>query len=72
MTRLLTDFLRHLGWCQHTEYSFPRTDPATGVMSTVCLGCTTRFEYDWEHMRRGKPVPDPVTPRPTLHKETQT
>ena len=68
MTRLLLDFLKHLGWCQHTEYSFPRTDP-NGVMSVVCLGCATRFAYSWEHMRRGKPVPEPVTPRPTLHGE---
>ena len=68
MTRLLTDLLKYLGWCQHAEYSFPRTSP-DGVMSVVCMGCTQRFAYDWEHMRRGKPVPEPVTPRPTLHGE---
>ena len=66
MTRLLTDLLKYLGWCQHAEYSFPRTSP-DGVMSVVCMGCTQRFAYDWEHMRRGKPVPD--VPRPTLHRE---
>ena len=68
MTRLLTDLLKYLGWCQHAEYSFPRTDNS-GAMSVVCMGCSQRFSYSWEHMRRGKPVPEPVTPRPTLHKK---
>ena len=73
MTRLLLDFLKYLsrtflGWCPHSNHTFPRKD-VDGLTSVVCLDCTTRFEYDWEHMLRGKPVPEPVTPRPTLHKE---
>ena len=69
MTRWLVDFLKYLGRCSHSRYTFPRTDLPSGVMSTVCLECGARFSYDWEHMRRGKPVPEPVTPRPTLHKK---
>ena len=42
------------GRCAHTRTSFPQTDK--GKTTVVCLECGRRFDYSWEHMRRGKEV----------------
>jgi hypothetical protein len=51
--------------CSHRNTTFPITRTrkaaaATGapkVAYVVCLECGTEFDYDWQAMKIGKPVP---------------
>ncbi len=51
--------------CSHRRTTFPLTarrvngasHPGTYV---VCLDCGTEFDYNWDEMRIGPPVPDRV------------
>lgn len=60
------DLLLHLFSCRHKRTTRPTTpvskpgEPA-GATYVVCLDCGKRIAYDWNEMRMGKAIPQPVT-----------
>jgi hypothetical protein len=70
MPQKLMDVLT-LGRCSH-EFSWPRR-AANGEYYQVCLLCATAYLYDWQTMRRGDRVDEPVAeitvPRRSAQKE---
>ena len=57
MSHKLMDALM-LGHCSH-EFSWPRRAD-TGEYYQVCMLCATAYQYDWNNMRRGDPIDEPV------------
>src|ERR1022692_1192176 len=57
MPQKIMDILM-LGHCSH-EFSWPRR-AANGEYYQVCMLCATAYEYNWQTMRRGGRVDDPL------------
>jgi hypothetical protein len=51
MARLLDRLLHR---CSH-QFLWPRRS-ADGRAYQVCIRCGAEYEYDWEHMRRTRPI----------------
>jgi len=68
---MLHSIFNSLFGCSHQRTTFPITParrntglPSSGVTRrntyVACLECGKEFDYDWQSMRIGQPVPVPV------------
>ena len=60
---MLASLLDILFGCSHKRTSFPRTPDRRSKlrgMYIVCLDCGQEFDYNWQSMKVGTPVPKPA------------